>query len=64
MNVIDVTDYFAQHYEGVVRAERRGGDVLALFHAGKAKYELEYRWLIGEHADLCRVLWIGSDTVG
>lgn len=55
MSVIDVTDHFAQHYENVVKAERRGGDVLVLFDAGD-KYELEYRWLVSEHADLCRVL--------
>jgi hypothetical protein len=54
--MMDVTDYFKQHYgENVVKAERRGGDVLALFDAGD-KYELEYRWLVSEHAELCRVL--------
>lgn len=56
MNVIDVTDYFQQRYgESVVKAERRGGDVLVLFDASD-RYELEYRWLVSEHADLCRVL--------
>ncbi len=60
MNVIDVTEYFQQHYgENVVKAERRGGDVLVLFAAG-GRYELEYRWLVSEHADLCRVL--GSEV--
>ena len=59
MNAIDVTEYFAQHYEGVVKAERRGVDVLVLFDAGD-KYELEYRWLVSEHAELCRVL--GSEV--
>lgn len=55
MNPIDVTEYFQQHYEGVVKAERRGCNVLVLFTSG-GKYELEYRWLVSEHADLCRVL--------
>lgn len=60
MKVIDVTAYFQQHYgESVVKAECRGGDVLVLFKAGKM-YELEYRWLVSEHADLCRVL--GSEV--
>jgi hypothetical protein len=60
MNVIDVTDHFARIYgESIVKAERRGGDVLVLFTA-RGKYELEYRWLTGEHAELCRVL--GSEV--
>ena len=59
MTIIDVTENFAAHYENVVKAERRGGDVLALFDAGD-KYELEYRWLVAEHAELCRVL--GSEV--
>jgi hypothetical protein len=59
MNVIDVTEYFAAHYEGVVKAERKGGDVLVLF-AADDKYELEYRWLVSEQAELCRVL--GSEV--
>lgn len=59
MNVIDVTDHFAAHCEGVVKAERRGGDVLVLFREGDG-YELEYRWLVSEQADLCRVL--GSEV--
>ena len=54
--MIDVTDYFKKHYgENVVKAERKGSDVLVLFDAGD-KYELEYRWLVSEQADLCRVL--------
>lgn len=54
--MIDVTDYFKQHYgESVVKAERKGGDALVLFDAGD-NYELEYRWLVSEHAELCRVL--------
>ena len=59
MNVIDVTDYFAAHYEGVVKAERRGCDVLVLFSEGDG-YELVYRWLVAEHAELSRVL--GSEV--
>lgn len=55
MNVIDVTEYFAQHYEGVVRAERKGSNVLILYDAGD-EYELVYRWLPSEHAELSRVL--------
>ena len=59
MSVIDVTDYFAQHHEGVVKAERRGSDALILFGAGDG-YELVYRWLVGEHAEISRVL--GSEV--
>lgn len=60
MNPIDVTDYFARIYgKNIVKAERRGGDVLVLFAAGGG-YEMEYRWLVSEHADLCRVL--GSEV--
>jgi hypothetical protein len=60
MNVIDVTDYFAQNYdESVVRAERRGGDVLVLYDVGDG-FELSYRWLVSQHAALCRVL--GSEV--
>jgi len=55
MSVIDVTEYFAAHYEKVVKAERRGGDVLVLYDAGDC-FELTYRWLVSEHAELCRVL--------
>lgn len=55
MNIIDVTEYFAAHYEGVVKAERRGGDVLVLYDTGD-RFELSYRWLVSEHAELCRVL--------
>lgn len=54
MNAMDVTDHFAAHYNGVVMAERRGGDVLILFDAGGG-YELVYRWLVSEHAPLFRV---------
>lgn len=58
--MIDVIDYFQQIYgESIVRAERKGGDVLALFDAGD-NYELEYRWLVNEHAPLCRAL--GSEV--
>lgn len=60
MNVIDVIEYFQRHYgKSVVKAERRGGDVLILFDDGD-QFELEYRWLVGEHAELCRVL--GSEV--
>ena len=59
MAMLDVTEYFAARYEGVVRAERRGGDVLVLFDAGD-NYELTYRWLVTEHAELFRVL--GSEV--
>jgi hypothetical protein len=60
MSVIDVTEYFARTYgKNVVKAERRDGDVLVLFSAGD-RYELEYRWLVNEHADLSRVL--GSEV--
>lgn len=59
MNFIDVTDYFAQHYEGVVKAERKGSNVLVLYDAGD-HFELSYRWLVSEHAELCRVL--GSEV--
>lgn len=55
MNAIDVTEYFASNYEGVVKAERKGSNVLILFSEGDG-YELVYRWLVSEHADLCRVL--------
>ena len=56
---IDITDYFATRYESVVKAERKGSNVLILFDQGD-KYELEFRWLVGEQADLCRVL--GSEV--
>lgn len=59
MNILDVTDYFAQHYQGVVRAERRGGDVLVLYDTGD-RFELIYRWLVSEQGELCRVL--GSEV--
>lgn len=59
MAILDVTGYFAARYEGVVRAERRGSDVLVLFTYGDG-YELTYRWLVSEHAELCRVL--GSEV--
>ncbi len=59
MTIIDVTEYFAAHYEGVVKAERRGSNVLILLDEGE-KYELSYRWLVSEHAELSRVL--GSEV--
>jgi hypothetical protein len=59
MAILDVTDYFAARYEGVVKAERRGGDILILFRDGDG-YELTYRWLVSEHAELSRVL--GSEV--
>lgn len=59
MTILDVTEYFAQHYEGVVKAERRGSDVLILYDTGDG-YELVYRWLVSEHAELSRVL--GSEV--
>lgn len=60
MNVIDVTEYFSRIYgKNIVKAERRGCDVLVLFASG-GRYEMEYRWLVSEHADLCRVL--GSEV--
>jgi len=40
MSVINVKEYFQQHHgESVIRADRRGAHVLALFDAGD-KYEL------------------------
>ena len=57
--MIDVTEYFAAHYEGVVKAERKGGNVLVLYDVGD-HFELSYRWLVSEHADMCRVL--GSEV--
>lgn len=59
MNVIDVTEYFAARYEGVVKAERKGSNVLILFDEGD-HFELTYRWLPNEHAELFRVL--GSEV--
>ena len=59
MNANDVTEYFAAHYEGVVRAERKGSNVLVLFDTGDG-YELVYRWLVSEQAELCRIL--GSEV--
>jgi len=56
----DVTDHFARFYgESVVKAERRGFIVLVLFDQGD-NFELEYRWLVSEHAELFRVL--GSEV--
>ena len=59
MTIIDVTEYFAARYEGVVRAERNGSNVLILFDEGN-HFELTYRWLPSEQAELCRVL--GSEV--
>jgi hypothetical protein len=60
MKTIDVTDYYIRNYgNSVVKAERRGSDVLVLYDEGD-HFELSYRWLVSEHADLCRVL--GSEV--
>lgn len=59
-DVQDVTDQF----NGVEKAERRGVNVLIMrkldepwerFDKKKARWELEYRWLSGEQAELCEV---------
>ncbi len=59
MNVIDVSEYFAARYENVVKAERRGSNVLILFDEGDY-FELTFRWLPNEHGELFRVL--GSEV--
>lgn len=56
----DVTEYFTQHYgKSIVKAERRGSNVLVLFDDGD-HFDLFYRWLVGDDAALHRVL--GSEV--